>query len=224
VADHRSSHLGVEELVRLASRARIGGMLGSKAGVVHIHLGDGEDPFDLIDRAVEGSELRHTQFLPTHVNRSRAVFDAARDYATRGAVDLTTSAFAAFAHEEVKPSRALATLLEDDKIPAGHVTMSSDGGGSLPRFDDRGALQGMAVGDPRTLFAELVDTLTREGVSLERALPSVTSNPARVLKLARKGRLAEGMDADVVLLDTAHHIRHVLSGGVTRRHHETRDR
>jgi beta-aspartyl-dipeptidase (metallo-type) len=191
-------------------------MLGGKAGLVHLHLGDGEDPFGLIDEAVESSELRHNQFLPTHANRSRAVFAAACDYATRGAVDLTTSAFAAFAHEEVKPSRALATLLADESIPPENVTMSSDGGGSLPRFDEKGALVGTAVGDPRTLFAELVDTVTGEGVTLERALPSVTSNPARILKLPRKGRLAEGMDADLVLLDSGYRIRHVLSGGVSR--------
>jgi beta-aspartyl-dipeptidase (metallo-type) len=172
---------------------------------------------------VEASELRHSQFLPTHANRSRAVFDAAREYARRGAVDLTTSAFAAFAHEEVKPSRALATLLADGEVPPDNVTLSSDGGGSLPRFDEEGVLEGTAVGDPRTLLAELVDTVRDEGVPLERALPSVTSSPARILKLARKGRLAAGMDADLVLLDPAYHIRHVLSGGVARLPEEMED-
>jgi beta-aspartyl-dipeptidase (metallo-type) len=215
VADHRSSHLSVEELVRLASRARLGGMLGGKAGIVHLHLGDGASPFDIIDRVVEASELRHGQFLPTHTNRSPAVFEEARRYAVRGAVDLTTSAFVAFADEEVKPSRALATLLEDG-VPLGHVTMSSDGGGSLPHFDDQGVLQGTDVGDPATLLAELVDAVSREGLPLDQALPSVTSNPARILRLARKGRLAAGMDADVVLLDRDLAVRHVMARGVWR--------
>jgi beta-aspartyl-dipeptidase (metallo-type) len=213
VADHRSSHLSVDELVRLASRARIGGMLGGKAGIVHLHLGDGAGPFDLVDQAVERSELRHSQFLPTHVNRSRAVFEDARRYATRGAVDITTSAYVAFPDEEVKPSRCLATLLGDDAVPAQHVTMSSDGGGSLPRFDDQGVLQGSDVGDPATLLAELREAVTGEGLSLERALPSVTSTPAEILKLRRKGRLAPGMDADVVLLDRELGIRHVMAAG-----------
>jgi beta-aspartyl-dipeptidase (metallo-type) len=215
VADHRSSHLSVEELVRLASRARIGGMLGGKAGIVHLHLGDGEGPFDLVDRAVEASELRHGQFLPTHVNRSRAVFEDARGYASRGAVDITTSAYVAFPDEEVKPSRCLATLLGDG-VPPERVTMSSDGGGSLPRFDGEGELQGTDVGDPASLLAELTDAVRREGLPLERALPSVTSTPARILKLAGKGRLAPGMDADLVLLDRDLGVRHVISGGVWR--------
>ena len=215
VADHRSSHLSVEELVRLASRARIGGMLGGKAGIVHLHLGDGDGPFDLIDGAVETSELRHTQFLPTHANRSRAVFDAALEYVTRGAVDLTTSAWPVFQDEEVKPSRALARLLESG-APPDRVTMSSDGGGSLPRFDAGGVLQGIDVGDPASLFAEMVDAVATEGLSLEQALPAVTTNPARILKLERKGRLAAGMDADLVLVDGDHRIRHVMSGGMWR--------
>jgi beta-aspartyl-dipeptidase (metallo-type) len=212
VADHRSSHLSVDELVRLASRARIGGMLGGKAGIVHLHLGDGAGAFELLDRAVETSELRHGQFLPTHVNRSRAVFEEARRYATRGAVDITTSAYVAFPDEEVKPSRCLATLLEDG-VPAEHITMSSDGGGSLPRFDAEGVLQGSDVGDPASLLAELRDAVSQEGLPLERALPSVTSTPARILKLGRKGRLAPGMDADVVLLDRGLGIRRVMAGG-----------
>jgi beta-aspartyl-dipeptidase (metallo-type) len=190
-------------------------MLGGKAGIVHLHLGDGDGPFALIDRAVGTSELQHTQFLPTHANRSRAVFDAAREYVTRGAVDLTTSAWPVFQDEEVKPSRALARLLEGGAAPE-RVTMSSDGGGSLPRFDAGGALQGIDVGDPASLFAEVVDAVAIEGLPLEQALPPVTATPARILKLERKGRLAPGMDADLVLVDADHHIRHVMSGGLWR--------
>jgi beta-aspartyl-dipeptidase (metallo-type) len=40
-----------------------------------------------------------------------------------------------------------------------------------------------------------------EGLSLETALRVITSNPARILKLRSKGRLAPGLDADLVLLD-----------------------
>jgi beta-aspartyl-dipeptidase (metallo-type) len=55
-----------------------------------------------------------------------------------------------------------------------------------------------------------------EAYAPERLVPSVTSNPARLLRLAREGRLAPGTDADVVLLDREHRIRHVMADGVWR--------
>lgn len=39
-----------------------------------------------------------------------------------------------------------------------------------------------------------------EGWPLEEVLPLMTSNPARILKLASKGRIAVGCDADILLL------------------------
>ncbi len=40
-----------------------------------------------------------------------------------------------------------------------------------------------------------------DGVPLVKALRTVTSNPAALLKLPHKGRIAEGADADLVLAD-----------------------
>ena len=42
VSDHRSSWPTTEELTRITEHARVGGMLGGKAGIVNIHLGDQE--------------------------------------------------------------------------------------------------------------------------------------------------------------------------------------
>jgi beta-aspartyl-dipeptidase (metallo-type) len=41
----------------------------------------------------------------------------------------------------------------------------------------------------------------REKVPLDVALQVITLNPARILKLRRKGHVAAGADADVVLLN-----------------------
>ena len=40
LSDHRSSWPTTPELIRLAEEARVGGMLGGKAGIVNIHMGD----------------------------------------------------------------------------------------------------------------------------------------------------------------------------------------
>jgi beta-aspartyl-dipeptidase (metallo-type) len=40
-----------------------------------------------------------------------------------------------------------------------------------------------------------------DGMPLATALPAFTSNPSRLLRLAGKGRVAAGADADLVALD-----------------------
>ena len=45
-SDHRSSNITAEELIRLATDARRGGMLSGKAGIVTVHMGSGKDALD----------------------------------------------------------------------------------------------------------------------------------------------------------------------------------
>ncbi len=212
LADHRSSGPTVRELIRLAAAARLGGLLGGKCGLVHPHIGDGADPFRLIREAVAGSELTLRQFHPTHANRSADVLEAAREYAGAGTIDITTSAWPAFRDEEVKPARAVHELLEAD-VPLDHITLSTDAGGSLPRFDDRGELQSLTTGSPDTLWAEVRDLVEQEGLALERALLPVTTTPAHLLRLPHKGRIAAGSDADLLLLDAETRISWVFARG-----------
>ena len=84
IADHRSSAPTVEELRKLALQARVGGMLGGKGGVTFLHMGDGRQPFDLVRRAVEGSELPVTQVLPTHCARNAHILGDAKAWGRAG--------------------------------------------------------------------------------------------------------------------------------------------
>jgi beta-aspartyl-dipeptidase (metallo-type) len=45
------------------------------------------------------------------------------------------------------------------------------------------------------------EAVQKEQIPLEIAIRAITSNPAKVLKLDQKGRLAAGMDADICLLN-----------------------
>ncbi|MFP4622889.1 MAG: beta-aspartyl-peptidase [Gemmatimonadota bacterium] len=200
ISDHRSSSPSVQELVQLAKAVRLGGLLGRKSGLVHLHLGDAEDPYRPIRDAVATSELTFRQFHPTHANRSRAVFEEAKRYARQATVDITTAAWAAFPDEEVKPARALRELL-DAGVPLEHVTFTSDAGGSLPQFDTDGRLIALTTGRPDSLWREARDAVREEGFPLEEALLPVTATPARLLHLPGKGRIGAGADTDLRLLD-----------------------
>ena len=99
-----------------------------------------------------------------------------------------------------------------NSCPAGNLTISSDGGGCLPHFDDNGEMVKMdfatSAGLPDTLRE-----LTGKGHRLDAILPAMTSNVARLLRLSGKGRIAEGFDADLVCFDPEHRVRHVMAGG-----------
>jgi beta-aspartyl-dipeptidase (metallo-type) len=200
VSDHRSSCPTTTELIRIAAQARVGGMLGKKAGIVNIHLGDAKKPFIPIDEAVRNSELKYTQFLPTHCNRNDYIFEDAKLYGKTGYVDITTSAWPYFMDEEIKPSSGLKLLLNAG-VPLSNITFSSDGCGSLPGFDANGVLVKLEMGHPSANLRELQDAVLVDKLPLETALPVLTSNVSSILKLSKKGRIMAGMDADIMFLD-----------------------
>lgn len=212
LSDHRSSFPSVYELIRLTEHARVGGMLGGKAGIVNIHMGDARNPFQPIHEAVKISELKYTQFWPTHCNRNDYIFEDAKEYGKKGYIDITASSYPYFPEYEIKPSKAIKQLIEAG-VPAEHITMTSDACGSLPDFDEKGNLVKLEMGYPRSVFDEIIDAVKEEGMDLSVALQVSTSNIAAILKLHKKGKLHIGMDADIVLIDDKYEIKHVMAMG-----------
>jgi beta-aspartyl-dipeptidase (metallo-type) len=214
ISDHRSSQPIASELARLASQARVAGMLSGKAGVVNIHLGDSKRMLSLIEEVVDTTDLPLSQFYPTHINRNSYLFEAGIEFAKKGGiVDFTTSTTKQFLEEgEVKCSIGLKRML-DAGVAIEQITFTSDAQGSLPAFNEFGEFMGLRIGKVNSLFGEVRDAVRLEGVPLHEALQTITSNPARVLKLKQKGRLQEGLDADLVLLNEDLSIDSVIAMG-----------
>ncbi len=212
ISDHRSSQPTLDELLRVAADAHVAGLMTGKAGIVHLHLGDGPRGLELVRQALEQSELPPRVFHPTHVNRRKALFDEALALATHGCtIDLT--AFPVDPDEDAwSAPDALVRYLDSGADPT-RVTVSSDAGGCLPVFDDQGHVCRMGVGDSGALL-ETLAALVDRGVALQDALPAFTSNPARLLRLAAKGRIQAGADADLLVLDERGAAQHVFAGGV----------
>lgn len=212
ISDHRSSCPSTEELIRIAAHARVGGMLGKKAGIVNVHMGDARDPFKPIYDAVSKSMLKFNQFLPTHCNRNDYIFEDSKTYGKKGCIDITTSSWPYFTDEEVKPSMALKLLIEAG-VPVTNITFSSDSCGSLPGFDEQGNLVKLEMGLPSSNLREFRDAVILEKIPLETALKVLTSNVASILKLPGKGFISDGMDADILLLNQGLEITHLIAMG-----------
>jgi beta-aspartyl-dipeptidase (metallo-type) len=212
LSDHRSSNPSTSELIKLVEHARVAGMLGGKAGIVNIHMGDASKPFEPIIQAIENSELPYTQFYPTHCNRNNEIFEDAKKYGKYGYLDITSSSYPFFPDEEIKPSVAIRDFIEAG-VPVEHITMSSDANGSLPEFDKAGNLVQLKKGKPSANLKEIKDAVLNEHVPMETALKTVTSNVAGILKLKQKGRIEEHYDADAILLDKNFQIKYLFAGG-----------
>jgi beta-aspartyl-dipeptidase (metallo-type) len=204
VSDHRSSQPSFEEFTRAVADARVGGMLSGKAGIVNVHLGSGARQYDLINRTIEETEIPIEQFLPTHANRNSSLFEASVDFAKRGGViDFTASEDPDFwerEDDEVRFSKGLRRLL-DEGVSLNNFTMTSDGQGSLPYFDENNKFLGMGVGSSKALLVGIKEAVQVADIPLEIAIRAITSNPALILKLDGKGFLENGMDADICLLN-----------------------
>ena len=211
ISDHRSSQPTLAEFLRLASDAHVSGLITGKAGILHLHLGDGERGLELVRAALDETELPGRVFNPTHINRRKGLFDEALDIANRGCtVDIT--AFPVDVNEDAWSADVALMKFLDSSAPSGNITVSSDGGGCLPKFNEQGELIHMDIGNPSSLI-ETIQILLSRGVPLDKILPAFTSNVARILRFHDKGRIATGMSADLIVLDGSHKIRDVMLSG-----------
>ena len=203
VSDHRSSQPTKEEFARIVGDTRVGGILSGKAGLVNIHMGDGTRMLSYLRYVIEETEIPPSNMLPTHINRSTRLLKDGIDYAKSlgGYVDLTTSSDPDYLEEdEVKASTGLRLMLEQG-VSEHQITFSSDGQGSMTIFDKDGVFLGLGVGKVTSLYREVRDAILTEKIEITQALKPVTSNPADLLKLNGKGRIAPGKDADLVLVE-----------------------
>jgi beta-aspartyl-dipeptidase (metallo-type) len=208
ISDHRGSQPTTDELSKLASEARVGGMLAGKPGIVHVHVGGGSRGLDPILAVVKQTEIPISQFLPTHIGRDTTLLRQGIDFVNKGGcIDITVPNKANKAISIIKEFQESGTDLTK-------VTLSSDGNGSRPIFNTRGELTGMATGDVATLIKTLKILVEEEVLPLPDALALITSNPADRLGISsRKGSIQEGADADLLILDEELRIEQVFAKG-----------
>lgn len=209
ISDHRSSQPTLQEIVRLASDAHVSGLMTGKSGVLHLHVGDGKRGLQLIREALETTEIPSRTFHPTHCNRNPRLWEEVKGMVDSG-VTFDITAFPPD-DESVYVTDAIEDWLKLS-LPIEQLTVSSDGGGCLPFFDEQGELRHMDVGTSQCL-ADTLKELQERGHSLATILPLFTTNVSHKFRLHSKGRISEGLDADFITLDDNHLIQDVWCNG-----------
>lgn len=179
LSDHRSSQPTYEAFANTVAQARVGGILSGKAGIVNVHLGDGERKLDYLFRLIEETEIPPKQLLPTHINRNGTLLKAGEEYAKKGGyIDLTTSSDPdSLEPGEVRASEGLKILL-DREVNIDNITFSSDGNGSLPIYDEGGNLTKLGICKVSSLYDEVKEAIKNHNVAIEKAIRVITKNPA----------------------------------------------
>jgi beta-aspartyl-dipeptidase (metallo-type) len=200
VSDHRSSNPGARELTKVAAQVHLGGLLAGKAGVLHLHVGDGKNGLEVIRQVLAESDLPPEMFVPTHVNRNRLLFRQAAEYWRGGGnIDLTAGEEAGLSVPEAVGQ------LAGQGISLSRVTVSSDAGGSVPSG---------GTGPIGALYSDFVEIIRQSVLPPEEAVRLFTEYPAAVLKLfPKKGALREGSDADILLTDENYGLRMLFTMG-----------
>jgi beta-aspartyl-dipeptidase (metallo-type) len=201
VSDHRSSQPTFDEVARLAAECRVGGMLGGKAGVLHLHLGDGQRRLELLFRLVRETEIPSSQVVPTHISRNPRLFEEGLEWvAAGGSVDITVGPEPVPPDPEVRLEDCIARFREKG-LPFGRIMLSSDSNGSIPVFDAGGRLVRLTIATEKDLFRKFGDIIRKGLLPPETAVRLFSTNAAEFYKLGKKGRIGLGLDADLVILN-----------------------
>lgn len=208
ISDIRSSYPSALELLRLLRNVRVGGMLAGKKGILHLHLGALSSKMDLLFEIIENYEFPIEHISPTHVGRTKELFDQAITFAKMGGmIDITTGA-----SKYTDPYKSVLYAL-DNNVSIDNITFSSDGNAGLDKLDKNNNLVGFKSAPFDKNFEEVINLHKHGGIPLEDALKLITSNPAKNLGLKNKGEVKVNSDADLCFLNSDLKLNTVIANG-----------
>jgi beta-aspartyl-dipeptidase (metallo-type) len=208
ITDIRSSFPTELELLRLLRQIMVGGMLANKKGILHLHLGGLKTKMDILFKLVEEHEFPISHISPTHVGRTKDLFDQAIVFAKLGGmIDITTGA-----SKYTDPYKSVLYALEQG-VSMDKMTFSSDGNAGLDKLDEKGNLIGFRRAPIHQNYEQVKALIHSGNVGIEEAVKLITANPASNLGLKTKGNIYVGCDADFCCLDSDFNLTEVFAKG-----------
>lgn len=196
ISDIRSSYPSATDLVRKLRDIMVGGMIGGKKGILHLHLGNLPSKMDVLFELVNDYHFPIKHISPTHVGRTKPLFDQAIEFAKLGGmIDITTGA-----SKYTEPYKSVLYAL-DEGVSIDKMTFSTDGHAGLTKFDDAGNAIGVRKAPIDANFEQIIALVKQGGLPIEMAFKLNTINPAENLGLKHKGKIEIGYDADFCCFD-----------------------
>ncbi|MGI6113799.1 MAG: beta-aspartyl-peptidase [Mahellales bacterium] len=211
ISDYRSSQIKDDRLLELVAQVYTASIVSGKPGIVHVHVGQEKPGLKpLIELAARFPKyLKH--IIPTHINRSPELLIEGIEFVKLGGmIDLT----AGMSRDGGLSIGQSLSILKERNIDLGSVTASSDANGSAPVFNEHGQVLDVGITRISTLIDEIRDMYEQNIIGFEQSIGLITQNPAKALGMAnKKGRIKEGYQGDIVILDQSLHVRMVIAKG-----------
>jgi beta-aspartyl-dipeptidase (metallo-type) len=190
ISDERSSDPRPHELARTAHEAHVAATLSNKSGLLHIHVGEGENRLQILREVINDHSVPAEWLYATHISRSDKLMLEAIELAKDGCfVDVDTV-------DENLPECLQFYL--DNSGWVEKLTVSSDA----------------SITSPQNILNQIRRCVLEHGFALPMVLRLVTLNTARALKLGHKGALDVGMAADILVMNKEDlELKEVISGG-----------
>src|SRR3954470_22016722 len=190
ISDERSMAPDIHELAHVVFDAHIGGLLTAKCGVTHFHVGESDARLKPLLDLLNNFDIKPEWLFPTHIQRTSELMDEAIAFAIDGMpvnIDVV----------EEDAAKWTKYYLESGGPPE-KFTISSDADSTTPDV----------------FYGQICEMVVKHRLPLDLVLRFITSNTADILKLHTKGRIAEGCDADLlVLTEGSLEIRDVIANG-----------
>lgn len=208
ISDERSSFPTDFDLLHFLKDVYIGGAIGSKGGILHVHLGALDTKMDVLFDLVEKHHYPIKYISPTHVGRTKPLFEQAIRFAKMGGmIDISTGGT-----KYDEPYKQVLYALEQG-VPIEQMTFSSDGNAGMAKKDKEGNIVDFYPAPIHLNLEQVRKLIQIGGLDIAEAFKLITSNPAKNLSISQKGNIAPGADADLCFFDSELNITDVIARG-----------
>lgn len=205
ISDHRCYNPNKDELIKLMSETRVAGLISGKKVSVNYHVGWGKGNMNILLDILKETNIPAYLIRPTHISCNDEVFEQALILAKQGAyIDIT-------AGKDIEKSiKYILKVIEEGLFE--QLTISSDANGSVPIWKD-GVCIGITAHTMKGLHQIIKELIIKYKIPIEQAVKILTENPAKAMNLHNKGKIVEGKDADIIVLDKNYNISSVIALG-----------